>query len=84
MTEGEALECIRRLATQNRIFFTKHARIRMDERGADRLDVRHALEHAHTCAASGDRWKVTGPDTDNDDLSCVVVVEGDVVIITLF
>jgi hypothetical protein len=58
----------------------------MRERGALFGDVVHALTHAVTCTA-GDadgKWKVKGPDTDGDDLALVVVLDGDVLVVTLF
>jgi hypothetical protein len=30
------------------------------------------------------RWKVEGPDLDGDDLTVVVVIEAEVVVITVF
>lgn len=87
MTADEALQEIRRLATQNRLRYTRHARERMAERGAQVADVRHALRGGRSCAASADgsdRWVVEGPDLDGDGLRVVVVIEDDCVVITLY
>jgi hypothetical protein len=29
-------------------------------------------------------WRVDGPDLEGDELTCVVVIEGDVIILTVF
>lgn len=87
MTPDEALHEVRRLATQNRLRYTRHARERMAQRGAQAADVRHALRRAESCSASADapdRWVVRGPDLDDDELSVVVVIEDDCVVITLY
>jgi hypothetical protein len=84
VTAAEALELIRGYASANRITITRHAAQRMRQRGATRAHVKSALENAARCYASVDgldRWCVTGPDADGDELACVVVIEdGDLVI----
>lgn len=52
-------------------------------------DIRAALTGAppSQCAADGSgigKWKVTGPDSDGDDLTCVVALADDALVITLF
>ncbi len=85
MEPKEALETIRRAATANRIRYESHARQRMRERRVSREDVRNALIEASKCQASkGDRWKVTGPDLDDEELTVVLVIEGDLIVITVF
>jgi len=67
------------------VSFTRHARERMAARGAIAKDVLAALSGAGACeAADGGRWKVTGPDLDGDDLTAVVAIEDDVVVVTVF
>ena len=57
----------------------------MAARGAVAEDVRGALVFANACRATADgKWKITGPDLDGDELKVVAVVEGDVVVITVF
>jgi hypothetical protein len=56
----------------------------MAQRGASAAHVRAALSGATKCVADADKWKVTGPDLDGDDLTCVVVIEGGVLVVTLF
>jgi len=83
--EAEALSEVRALASAWRIRYGAHALERMDERGASRRDVQAALVSADCCRAqSGRRWKVTGVDRDGDDLTVVVVIEGAVVVVTVF
>ena len=86
MDRAEALVHIRGYASAGRIILTGHARDRMRQRGADFADVRHALRGARTCsnANTEETWKVTGPDRDGDDLTCVVAIEDGVVVVTVF
>jgi len=85
VTPAEALEQIREYASAGSVVFTRHARLRMDERGAMAWDVVHALANASHCqAGEDDRWKATGVDLDGDELTAVVVLEGEVVVVTVF
>lgn len=85
MEPAEALEEIRRLAVARRVWFSPHARQRMDERFVRPRDVYCALENASTCrAGERGRWKVVGPDVDGDELTMAVVLEAGVVVITVF
>jgi hypothetical protein len=83
---AEALRDVRGYAAAGRLRFTRHARERMRERGATASDVRHALSSATRCdeATEAGRWKVRGQDLDGDELVMVVVLEGDVVVVTVF
>lgn len=57
----------------------------MLECGAEPEDVRHALANATGCDASEDgrgRWRTTGPDLTGKALTCVVVFEDGVLVIT--
>jgi hypothetical protein len=57
----------------------------MHERFVRPPDIYHALENSASCKASeGRRWKVVGPDIDGDELTVVVTIDGDVVVITVF
>ena len=69
-----------------RVYMLQHSRRRMRERGAVVEDVMRALINAARCVTSDrpDRWKVTGPDLDGDDLTCVVTIDGQAVVITVF
>jgi hypothetical protein len=56
----------------------------MRQRNVLLRDVRAALTSAWTCHADGAKWKVTGPDYDGDELTCVVVLEEGVLVVTVF
>jgi len=74
------------LSSQGRIALTDHAIRRMRERRAGLVDVRRALTSA-TAAMTQDRggWRVEGGrDRDGDDLTVIVDIEADVIVITLF
>ena len=86
MTPADALRDIRGYARAGRVRFSGHARDRMNERGATEQDVITACAYATKCSR-GDRprrWRVEGPDLDGDALSVVAVIEGGVVVITVF
>lgn len=84
MTADEALAVIRRAAIARRLVYTRHSEQEMAEANATREDVRNALVHALSCKASHQaRWKLEGPDLDGDDLAVVVVIEDDVVVVTV-
>lgn len=83
----QALVDIRGYAAVNRIRFTRHAREEMRECGAEPEDAQHALTNATGCKLSKDdpaRWKTTGPDLDGEELTCVVVLDDGVVVITVW
>jgi hypothetical protein len=85
--EAKALADIRGYAAAGRIVVTTHARQRMHQRGVTNADLRCALCRAEVCAtseASEGAWKVTGPDLDSAALTCVVVIEGADIVITVF
>jgi hypothetical protein len=84
VTSDEALRHVRSYAAANRVRFTRHARERMGERGASVEHVMRALQNATSCSPSGERWKVTGPDLDGDALTAVVIIEDEVIVITVF
>lgn len=56
----------------------------MKERGANFLDVRHALVNARSCAADGEKWRVSGADVSGDELVLIVAIEAGVIVVTLF
>ncbi len=87
MTKDEraALAEIRGYAAANRICIARHAWERMNERGAQYEDVRHALANAGFCKAQPQtRWKVFGSDRDGDELVLIVVLEAGVVVVTVY
>lgn len=85
MTAAEALELVKGLAAANRYLVTVHARTRMVERKVTAAGLHRALTQAKSCRpGTDDAWKVSGPDQDGDDVDVVVVIEGDLVVVTLF
>jgi len=88
--ELKALVEVRGYAGANRVTLSFHANRRLRQRGGGPADAVHALANAVTCtdqradpSRAGD-WRVTGPDTDGDDLTCAVILADDVVVITVF
>jgi hypothetical protein len=85
VTPAEALAAIQGYAGANRIRIESHARKRMKQRGARYEDVRCALMTASRCdLQDNDRWKLPGTDTDGDELTCIVVIEDEAVVVTIF
>lgn len=83
----DALARIKELVKRGDVRFTFHARQRMDERDATERDVCNALlggtQAAHDI--SKDTYRVSGGcDIDGDDLTVVVAIEADAIVITLF
>lgn len=88
--ELRTLAEIRGYAGANRVDITFHALRRLRQRGGGPADAICALTNATVCAGqradatrAGD-WKVTGPDTDGDELTCAVVLKDGVVVLTVF
>jgi hypothetical protein len=81
-----ALAEIQRLAQLDRIRYVRHARDRMAERGATPADVRNTLLTATAAVWQPERsnWRVRGVDCAGDDLTAVVDLEADVIIVTIF
>jgi Domain of unknown function (DUF4258) len=85
MAPAKAILDIRGFASVNRIRITRHAEQRMDERGVEIPDVRHALITAAACTAeAGDRWRVRSADREGVSLTLIVVLEDGVIVVTLF
>ena len=84
--EAHALADIQGLASVGRIVISRHADLRMGERGATFDDVREALVTATSCQAQpASRWRVEGGcDCDGDELTLIVAIELAVVVVTLF
>ena len=87
MSDAKALAEIKRLVQLGRVLFTGHARQRMADRGATVRDVLNALDTATDVTWQLDRqnWRVQGgTDLDGDDLTVIVDLEADVIVVTLF
>lgn len=95
----DVLVLVRQLATRRRILLDwppgrrgDHVALRMQQRRVRAGDVESALRAAIDCVP-GDpgeggraRWKVTGPDLDEEALSIVIELDGAsfVIVITIF
>ena len=85
VNDPEALAEIHRLAQLGRIRITWHAEKRMDQRGAEPEDVRAALVSSTAALTQRQGWRVEGGvDQDGDELTVIVDIEADVIVITLF
>ena len=82
---AEAIEVIRGYARANRIETLRHARRRMRERNVSHADLRQALSLAVGCTPQqGERWRVSGPDVDGNELVVVVELDDGDIVVTLF
>ncbi|MBX3249583.1 MAG: DUF4258 domain-containing protein [Myxococcales bacterium] len=85
MTEDEVREVVRTAAVQRRFRLSNHAKERCVARRVAYEDVRHALSTALRAHEQPNGcWRVTGRDLDDDDLTCIIAIEDDVVVVTLF
>ncbi len=86
MNEVDALAQIRGLARAGRVRFTWHAVDEAKQAGASELDVMNALCKAASCRhqPSNDRWKVKGPDLMDDELVVIVVIQDELVVVTVW
>ena len=86
MDDQQALAEVKRLAIARRVSFTKHAYDRMRERGAVVADVLAALSSATRAQhETGYKYRVTGGvDRDGDELSVIVAIEADLLVVTIF
>ena len=82
--ERSALADIQGYAGANRIRVEWHARERMRDRNVRYDELRHALLTARTCMIQANgRIRVRGFDPDGSALDPVVVLDGEVVVVTL-
>lgn len=87
MNDAKALAEIQRLAQLDRIVYSDHAQVRMVERNARPRDVRHALLTATAAVRQADRqnWRVLGgADLGGDNLTAVVDIWADLIVVTIF
>ncbi len=84
MNAREALTTVRGLASANRYMLTSHAYDEMIAAGAQREEVHSALVNARRSKRDGAGWVVTGPDRDGDELTMKVVLEDDMLVITVW
>jgi hypothetical protein len=87
VSDERALGEIKRLTRLNRVVFRMHARERMKIRGAVVGDVLNALVSATSARWQHEQetWRVDGGvDCDGDDLTVIVDLEADVIVVTIF
>lgn len=85
MQAADVLAFIRARAVAGRLRYTRHARERMRQRNVLPDDVRHALMDGQRCEAGQDpdKWEVYGADLEGEPLKVVVLLESDVVVVTV-
>jgi hypothetical protein len=82
---SDVLKNVRGLASANRIIVSGHARVRMRERNVTYADLQSALGNATRCrCGNDDRWNVVGPDLDGEELTVIVIVESDLIVVTVY
>lgn len=81
----EILQNIRGYAAAGRVVIIDHAWQRMEERGATQEDVLFALRTAHACSQQANgRWKVFGSDLDGVDMTVIVEMQSDLIVVTMY
>ena len=81
--ERSALADVIGYAQANRIHYSGHAWERMRQRRISTGDVSCALRNATHCKSElGERWCVTGPDLDSEEIQVIVIIEDGVLVVT--
>ena len=87
LSPRRAIERIRLLERDAGIVLTSHARQRLMQRKLSRRDIRHCLKYGRVVEHSKPfqlwRYKVDGPTIDGEPMSCVVEINGKLVLITV-
>lgn len=88
MNESDALRAIRRIARTGLIILSRHAQSRMQKRNVRFSDVRYALRNVTTVKRSASDhasdWIATGPDLDGEELTAAVILQGGVLVVTVY
>lgn len=87
MTEDEVLELAKTAGIGRRFRTTPYSRNRMSQRGVVHADLVRVLCSAKTATyqTDVDRWRLEGGiDTENEELTVVLEIRADVVVVTLF
>ena len=87
MNDARALEEAKRLARGGQVVYLPHARRRMAERGAGRIDVINAILTATSAHYQVDRdnWQIRGGcDRGGDALTVIAYFAANLMIITVF
>ena len=87
LSPRRAIERIRQLERDVGIVLTGHARQRMAQRKLSRRDIRHCLKYGRVIEHSKPsrlwRYKVQGSTIDGESMSCVVEINGKLILITV-
>ena len=87
LSPRRAIERIRLLERDIGIVLTRHARHRMAQRKLSRRDISHCLKYGRVVEHSKPsrlwRYKVRGSKIDGEPMSCVVEINGKLVLITV-
>ncbi|MBA3841196.1 MAG: hypothetical protein H0X39_00995 [Actinobacteria bacterium] len=81
------LDQIKRMAARGDVVVSVHAIERMRDRKVKGRDLFSAIASATNAAyqAERDNWKVTGGiDADGDDLTLIVAIKANLIIVTIF
>jgi hypothetical protein len=87
VTAGDVLKRVQQAARTRQYHVSNHAWDRMNERRVTLRDVKSAMESATSATwdETGEAWKINGGiDLDGDSLVLCVVVNWDVLIVTVF
>jgi hypothetical protein len=83
MDFAAALKRIRELWEDGTYFLLPHARVRMEERGLDELDLQNVIRTGRVTQQIGDRFKIVGKSVEADTASCVVEIEDKLLVVTV-
>ena len=87
LSPRRAIERIRQLERDVGIVWTGHAGQRMAQRKLSRRDIRHCLKYGRVIEHSKPsrlwRYKVQGSTIDGESMSCVVEINGKLILITV-
>ena len=87
LSPRRAIERIRLLERDIGIVLTRHARQRLVQRKLSRRDIRHCLKYGRVVEHSKPsrlwRYKVRGSTVDGEPMSCVVEINGKLILITV-
>jgi hypothetical protein len=86
MTPAAALAEAKRIAATGVFFISNHAALRMRQRTVKRPDIQAAIASAVSAADQGnEKWLVEGGlDTQGDGLTLVVLLDGGMMIVTVY
>lgn len=74
------LDCL----SSGRYSVTLHAKQRMAQRGVSHTDIMSCGSNGVLVSQQEEKFKVVGNDLDGDELTLICVLEGNVLIITVF